>query len=116
MAAYTLDLMTKRRVTQIVVGCFMALLLLAPVYESFDRWDGFPKSGDDTVLNLIGAVAFCGLILVAAKKLPPLLLKLFSLPWAMAVFFSDRSSLLSPAFHSSIGESPPLLLLLPLRL
>lgn len=108
--------MTRRRVTQSVLGCFVILLLLAPVYESFDRLDGFPKSGDDTVLNLIGAVAFCGLVLVAAKKLPSLLLKLLSVPWAMSVLFWDRSSLLSPAFHSSIGESPPLLLLLPLRL
>ncbi len=50
-----------------VLGCFLLLLLLAPLYESFDRWDGFPRSGNDTVLNLISAVAFCGLVLVAAE-------------------------------------------------
>ena len=108
--------MKRRGVTQIVLGCSLALLLLAPVYETFDRWDGFPRSGNDTVLNLIGAVAFCGLVLVAAKKLPSLLLKLFSIIWTIATLFRVRSWPLQLGLHSSIGESPPPLLLSPLRI
>ncbi|MBA3915238.1 MAG: hypothetical protein H0X25_15590 [Acidobacteriales bacterium] len=47
----------------------LAIFLLAPVYETFDHWDGFPQSGNDTVLNLIAAVTFCGVVLVAARSL-----------------------------------------------
>ncbi len=108
--------MNRRRVTQIVVLCFCLLLLLAPVYESFDRWDGFPRSENDTVLNLIGVVAFCGLVLVAAKSL-------CSLVFALADAFSGARRfnrvgscplLVGPC--SAVGESPPSLLLCPLRI
>ena len=103
--------------TQIVLGCFVVLLLLAPLYESFDHWDGFPGSGNDTVLNLIGAVTLCGLVLVTAKGLSILLSALVSATWAVDELLRVRSSSLSPGrSYSSIGESPPSLLLCSLRL
>lgn len=108
--------MTRRRVSQIVLGCFLILLLLAPLYETFDRWDGFPRSGNDTVLNLVGAVAFCGLVLVAVKRLPSLLFTLVSAFSLDAWLFQIRSSPLSLLPPTSIGESPPPLLLSPLRI
>jgi hypothetical protein len=61
--------MGKRRIGQIVVLLLLTMLLLAPVYECFDHWDGFPKSGNDTALNLIAAVTFCGVVLVAGRSL-----------------------------------------------
>lgn len=108
--------MSRRQVTQVVLGCFLVLLLLAPVYESFDRWDGFPKSGNDTVLNLIAASTFAGLVLVARKSLPSLLSVLASAFSVVGRLFEVRSSPLSLVPRSSIGESPPPLLLSPLRL
>ena len=92
---------------QIVLGCFLILLLLAPLYESFDCWDGFPKSGDDTVLNLIGATAFGGLVLVVAQSLPFLrsaLVRAFSAIWGLFQIPSPPRML---GFGSTIGESPP---------
>ncbi len=61
--------MGKRRISQIAVLLLLAIFLLAPVYECFDHWDGFPRSGNDTVLNLIAAVTFCGVVLVAGRFL-----------------------------------------------
>jgi hypothetical protein len=61
--------MGKRRISQIVVLLLLTIFLLAPVYETFDHWDGFPRSGNDTVLNLIAAVTFCGVVLVAGRSL-----------------------------------------------
>jgi hypothetical protein len=61
--------MVKQRVSQIVVLLLLAILLFAPIYESFDHWDGFPKSGNDTVESLIAAATFCGLVLVAHRFL-----------------------------------------------
>lgn len=106
----------RRQVTQIVLGCFLALLLLAPVYESFDRWDGFPRSGNDTMLNLIGTVTLCGLVLVTAQNLPSLLSALVSAFPAVGRLFQVRCSSLSLGTHSSIGESPPPLFLSSLRI
>lgn len=99
-----------------MLGCFLVLLLLAPLYESFDRWDGFPKSGNDTVLNLIGTVAFCGLVLVAVKPLPFLLSGLISAFPTAREFFQIRLSPLVLAVHNTIGESPPPHRLSPLRI
>ncbi len=61
--------MGKRRAGQIVVLLLLAIFLLAPVYEHFDHWDGFPRGGDDTVLTLIATVTFCGMVLVAGHSL-----------------------------------------------
>lgn len=61
--------MRKRRIAQIVVLLLLTIFLVAPVYEHFDHWDGFPRSGDDTVLSLVAVVTFCGVILVAAHSL-----------------------------------------------
>jgi len=61
--------MGKRRIAQIVVLLLLTIFLFAPVYEHFDHWDGFPRSGDDTVLSLIAVVTFCGIVLVAARSL-----------------------------------------------
>ncbi len=61
--------MGKRRISQIAVLLLLAIFLLAPVYECFDHWDKFPRSGNDTVLNLIAAVTFCGVVLVAGRSL-----------------------------------------------
>lgn len=99
-----------------LLGCFLFLLMLAPVYESFDHWDGFPHSGSDTVLNLIGAVAFCGLALVAAKSLHSLLSALLSAFSAVGRLFQVRSSPLSFVGRAAIGESPPTLRISPLRI
>lgn len=63
------SVMDKRRTGQIVVLVLLALFLLAPVYECFDHWDGFPRSGDDTALSLIATVTFCGVVLLAARSL-----------------------------------------------
>lgn len=106
--------MNRRRVSQRLLGCFLVLLLLAPLYESFDRWDGFPEGGNDTVLNLIGAVAFCGLVLVAARRLP-LLLSALKGAFSVIASFHFRSFPLSLLRPSCIGESPPPLHLSPLR-
>ena len=108
--------MTRRQVTQIVLGCFLILLLLAPVYESFDRWDGFSRSGNDTVLNLIEAVAFCGLVLVAAKSLLSLLSALVNVFLSVCRLFCVRSCPLVLTPRSTIGESPPPLFISPLRI
>lgn len=54
--------MGKRWTGRIVILLLLAIVVLAPIYETFDHWDGFPGSGDDTVLNLIAAVTFCGLV------------------------------------------------------
>ncbi len=67
-AIYNLP-MGKRRVGQIVVILLLAIFLIAPVYEHFDHWDGFPRGGDDTVLSLIATVTFCGMVLVAGHSL-----------------------------------------------
>ena len=104
--------MRKRRVTQIVLWCFLVLVLIAPVYESFDHWDGSPVSGNDTVLNIIAVVTFAGLVLVAAKHLLWLLATAFS---NVPKLFARRSSALILVGRSTIGESPPPLLLSPLR-
>ena len=101
---------------QIVLGCFLVLLLLAPLYESFDRWDGFPRSGNDTVLNLIAAVTFAGLVLITAKSLPSLVFALASAFSTVSRFFQVRSSSLLLLTRSSVGESPPPLRLSPLRI
>ena len=101
---------------QIVLGCFLVLLLLSPLYESFDRWDGFPRSGDDTVLNLIAAVTFGGLILVAAKSLPYLLHAVASAFSTVSRLLEVHSSPLVLLPCSSIGESPPALRLTSLRI
>ncbi len=61
--------MGKRRISQIVVLLLLTIFLLAPVYECFDYWDGFPRSGNDTALSLIAAVTFCGVVLVAGRAL-----------------------------------------------
>jgi hypothetical protein len=108
--------MSRRRVTQIVLGCFVFLLLIAPLYESFDRWDGFPKSGNDTMLNLIAGITFAGLVLVAAKSFPGLVSVLATAFSFVDTLFAVRSSRRSCVPRSSIGESPPLLLHCPLRL
>ena len=57
--------MGKRRISQTVVLLLLTIFLLAPVYERFDHWDGFPRSDNDTALSLIAAVTFRGVILVA---------------------------------------------------
>ena len=101
---------------QIVLGCFLILLLLAPLYESFDRWDGFPRSGNDTVLNLIAAVTLAGLALITAKSLPSLVFALASAFSMVGRLFQVRSSPISLLARSSIGESPPPRRLSPLRI
>ena len=108
--------MSRRRVSQVVLGCFFILLLLAPLYESFDHWDGFPRGGNDTVLNLTGAIAFCGLVLVAAKRLPSLLSALINAFSAVGRLFQIRSSPFLIGVCSVIGESPPPHLLSSLRI
>ncbi|MDQ2925396.1 MAG: hypothetical protein M3R43_07575 [Acidobacteriota bacterium] len=62
--------MGRRRIGQIVVLLQLALFLLAPVYESFDLWNGFRRSGggNDKTLSLIAAVTFCGVVLVAGRS------------------------------------------------
>ena len=102
-ARYTLR-MGKRRIAQIVVLLLLTIFLLAPIYEHFDHWDGFPRSGDDTVLTLIAVVTFCGVVLVAARSLFRVFLqrrwvklerwKPLSMPF---VFFASRAA----------DESPP---------
>lgn len=61
--------MSRQRIGQVVIFLLLTMLLLAPVYECFDHWDGFPKSGNDTALNLIAAMTFCGVVLVAGRSL-----------------------------------------------
>jgi protein-S-isoprenylcysteine O-methyltransferase Ste14 len=61
--------MRKRRIAQIVVLLLLTIFLLAPVYEHFDHWDGFPQGGDDTVLSLIAVVTISGVVLVATRSL-----------------------------------------------
>ncbi len=61
-------IMGKRRIGQLVILLLLTVFLLAPVYEHFDHWDGFPRSGDDTVLSLVAIVTFCGVVLIAARS------------------------------------------------
>ena len=104
--------MDKRRIGQIVVLVLLALFLLAPVYECFDHWDGFPRSGDDTALSLIAAVTFCGVVLVTARSLFHVFtqkcfvkLNLWEPPCAPFAFLARKAA----------DESPPLSLRLSLR-
>ena len=46
----------RRLVAQLTVVLLLALLVCAPIFEHFDRWDGFPRSGHDIVLTLVGVV------------------------------------------------------------
>ena len=102
--------------TQIVVLCFCVLLLLGPLYEIFDRWDSFPQGGDDTVLSLIALVCCCGLFLALARSLPELLVQLLSslyTVWSL-VLQPIPGFMMNP--DSTIGKSPPPLLLSSLRI
>lgn len=90
----------------------LALLLLAPVYECFDHWDGFPRSGDDTALSLIAAVTLCGVILVAAPSLFHIFARTRFVKMELWKSPCARFALLT---RKEANESPPLSLYLSLR-
>lgn len=57
----------------ILLSLLVAIVLLGPAFEMFDRWDGFPNPDKDIVLNVL-AVAVC---LAASVSFVLLLLRLF---------------------------------------
>jgi hypothetical protein len=48
----------------------LAILLVSPIYECFDRWENPVGSGDDTVLTLVGTLTLAGLALVLRLAIP----------------------------------------------
>jgi len=104
--------MGKRRCGQIVVLLLLAIFLLAPVYECFDHWDGFPRSGNDTALSLIAAVTFCGVVLVSGRSL----FRAFTQKRLVkAERWTPPSMLFAFLACKTADESPPFLLRLSLR-
>ncbi len=39
-----------------MIVLIVTVVLCAPVFEHYDRWDGFPSSGNDIVLTLVAAL------------------------------------------------------------
>jgi hypothetical protein len=105
--------MGKRRSGELVVLVLLTIFLLAPVYEHFDHWDGFPRSGDDTVLSLVAIVTLCGIVLVATRSL----FRLFLLRrWVKLERWILPPVLFALQICSVADESPPSSFRISLRL
>jgi hypothetical protein len=55
---------TKTVICAALLFLFLAVIVVAPVYESFDHWDQPLASGNDTVLTFIGTLALLGTAIV----------------------------------------------------
>lgn len=54
----------RERFAQLAVALLVIVLLLAPLFETIDRWDGFPQSGNDIVLTVLAALAVFGFVVL----------------------------------------------------
>ena len=50
----------KTRICTVLLLLIATVIVAAPIYESFDRWDKPVEDGNDTVLTIIGALALFG--------------------------------------------------------
>ena len=100
----TISIVSKQRIGQIIVLLLLVILLLAPVYESFDHWDGFPSGGDDTVLSLLAVITFCGVVMVAGRSLFQTFLRERLGRWKS---WTQRTILATFVFPNAADESPP---------
>lgn len=98
------SLVSNLRIGQSIVFLLLVIMLLAPIYESFDHWDQFPNGGDDTVLSLLATVAFCGLVLVAGRSLLLAVLRKRLPTWDR---WAARAILITFVFPKAANESPP---------
>jgi formate hydrogenlyase subunit 4 len=54
----------RERFAQLALVLLVIVLLLAPLFETIDRWDGFPQSGNDIVLTVLAALAVFGFVVL----------------------------------------------------
>lgn len=52
----------RERFAQLALVLLVIVLLLAPLFETIDWWDGFPQSGNDIVLTVLAALAVFGFV------------------------------------------------------
>ena len=62
--------MSVSKIARLGVLVTLAILLVSPIYECFDRWDNPVGGGDDTVLTLVGTLTLAGLALVLRLAIP----------------------------------------------
>jgi hypothetical protein len=93
----------------------LAILLVSPIYECFDRWDHPVGGGDDTVLTLVRTLTLAGLALVLRLAIPQIFARLRRLVTEI------RCELGKQALHSVLWDccsprSPPIEPSSPLRI
>lgn len=88
----------------VLLTLLVAIVLLSPAFESFDKWDGFPNPDKDIVLNVL-AVAVC---LAAGVSFVLVLLQLFF----AGIFAGERPAMhfakLAVRYQQESSLSPPL--------
>lgn len=80
----------------------LAVQFSAPLFETIDRWDGFPQSGNDLELGVIAALASFGVVL-----LTPVLLRCTTSPTGRRPQAPVRTHASTVAAHE-LSEPPHL--------
>lgn len=99
----------RTRLVQFAVILLLLVYLCAPLFESVDHWDHFPRSGHDIVLTVLGAALCLGITLA----LMGMVLRAIGAGLATrSLVCSPSGSLNRSTFHFppvALGLSPPVL-------
>jgi hypothetical protein len=106
---------TVSKIALLVLLVTLAILVVSPIYECFDRWDHPAGGGDDTVLTLVGTLTLAGLALVLRLAIPQIFASL------RRIVAEIQCELREQAIHCFLWvccspRSPPIELCSPLRI
>jgi hypothetical protein len=107
--------MSVSKIAQLGVLITLAILIVSPIYECFDRWDNPVGGGDDTVLTLVGTLTLAGLALVLRLAIPQIFASLRRFVTEIQSE-SGEQAVRCVRWNCCSPRSPPLELSSPLRI